>query len=134
MHPEADVLQLPRLERQAEGRDAYWATHWQDDNVFYGHVLGFEGLERQAVLVVNGFRDEERAREMLYVALSRAGDLMAACDHLELIRRVGGEEVARRLIARPGLTETRKASGGMFTDQERDVAMQRLRDVGAPLT
>ncbi|RFU21149.1 nuclease-related domain-containing DEAD/DEAH box helicase [Geodermatophilus marinus] len=87
-------------ERQAAGPDAYWATFWDDEDLFYGHVLGFKGLERPAVvLAVNGFRDEARAREMLYVGLSRARDLLVVCGDLELIRRVGGEGVARRLTA-----------------------------------
>jgi hypothetical protein len=87
-----------QMERQAEGQDAYWATYWDDDDLFYGHVLGFKGLERPAVvLAVNGFRDEARAREMLYVGLSRARDLLVVCGDMELIRRVGGEAVARRL-------------------------------------
>jgi hypothetical protein len=86
-------------ERQAEGQDAYWATYWEDDDLFYGHVLGFKGLERPAVvLAVNGFRDEERAREMLYVGLSRARDLLVVCGDMDLIRRLGGESVARRLL------------------------------------
>jgi hypothetical protein len=89
-----------QVERQAEGQDAYWATFWQDDDLFYGHVLGFKGLERPAVvLAVNGFRDESRAREMLYVGLSRARDLLVVCGDLALIRRVGGEAVVRRLTA-----------------------------------
>ena len=86
-------------ERQAQGQDAYWATYWDDEDLFYGHVLGFKGLERPAVvLAVNGFRDEARAREMLYVGLSRARDLLVVCGDLELIRRVGGEAVVRRLV------------------------------------
>jgi hypothetical protein len=86
-------------ERQAQGQDAYWATYWDDDDLFYGHVLGFKGLERPAtVLAVNGFRDEARAREMLYVGLSRARDLLVVCGDLDLIRRVGGEAVVRRLV------------------------------------
>ena len=40
---------------------------------------------------------ESRAREMLYVGLSRARDLLVVCGDLDLIRRVGGEGVARRL-------------------------------------
>jgi hypothetical protein len=88
-----------QVERQAEGQDAYWATYWQNDDLFYGHVLGFKGLERPAVvLAVNGFRDEERAREMLYVGLSRARDLLVVCGDMALIRRLGGEAVARRLL------------------------------------
>jgi ATP-dependent exoDNAse (exonuclease V) beta subunit len=87
-----------QVERQAKGQDAYWATYWDDEDLFYGHVLGFKGLERPAVvLAVNGFRDEARAREMLYVGLSRARDLLVVCGDMELIRRVGGEAVARRL-------------------------------------
>ncbi|RBY75116.1 nuclease [Blastococcus sp. TF02-09] len=89
-----------QVERQAEGQDAYWATYWQNDDLFYGHVLGFKGLERPAVvLAVNGFRNEARAREMLYVGLSRARDLLVVCGDLELIRRVGGRAVALRLTA-----------------------------------
>jgi len=92
-----------QVERQEEGQDAYWATYWENDDLFYGHVLGFKGLERPAVvLAVNGFRDEARAREMLYVGLSRARDLLVVCGDLELIRRVGGEAVARRLTAGTG--------------------------------
>ena len=92
-HPEQEA-------RQQEGQDAYWRSFWDGEDVFYGHVLGFKGLERPAVvLAVNGFRDEARAREMLYVGLSRARDLLVVCGDLELIRRVGGEAVARRLTA-----------------------------------
>ncbi|MGY1813268.1 NERD domain-containing protein [Blastococcus sp. SYSU D00820] len=87
-----------QAERQEAGPDAYWATYWDDEDLFYGHVLGFKGLERPAVvLAINGFRDEARAREMLYVGLSRARDLLIVCGDLELIRRVGGEAVVRRL-------------------------------------
>ena len=86
--------------RQEAGPDSYWSSFWDGEDVFYGHVLGFKGLERPAVvLAVNGFREEARAREMLYVGLSRARDLLIVCGDLELIRRVGGEAVARRLTA-----------------------------------
>jgi hypothetical protein len=85
-------------ERQAEGQDAYWATFWDDEDLFYGHVLGFKKLERPAVvLAVSAFRDAARAREILYVGLSRARDLLVVCGDLELIGRVGGEGVAQRL-------------------------------------
>ncbi|SSC25225.1 DNA helicase, UvrD/REP type [Klenkia terrae] len=87
-----------QIERQAAGQDAYWASYWDDKDLFYGHVLGFKGLERPAiVLAINGFRDEQRAREMLYVGLSRARDLLVVCGDPELIRRVGGDAVAHRL-------------------------------------
>ena len=49
-HPE-------QKERQAAGSAAYWDSFWDAEQVFYGHVLGFKGLERRAVvLVVNESR------------------------------------------------------------------------------
>jgi ATP-dependent exoDNAse (exonuclease V) alpha subunit len=68
--------------------------------VFYGHVLGFKGLERPAVvLAVNGFKDPLRAKEMLYVGLSRARTQLVVCGDLGEIAKVGGEGVRKRLIA-----------------------------------
>ena len=87
-------------ERQEEGHDEYWRGFWATGDIFYGHVLGFKGLERPAVvLAVNGFGQggEERAREKLYVGLSRARDLLVVCGDPELVRRVGGDGVAKRL-------------------------------------
>lgn len=45
-HPE-------QVERQTDGHEAYWASFWDTDTeqVFYGHVLGFKGLERAAVVL-----------------------------------------------------------------------------------
>ena len=40
-HPE-------QVARQDEGQDDYWASFWDDEQVFYGHVLGFKGLERRS--------------------------------------------------------------------------------------
>jgi len=45
-HPE-------QAERQKDGHKAYWDTFWDTDQVFYGHVLGFKGLERRAVVLVS---------------------------------------------------------------------------------
>lgn len=65
---------------------------------FYGHVLGFKGLERPAVvLAINGFRDEARAKEMLYVGLSRARDLLVVCGDIDMIQRIAGDAVVIRL-------------------------------------
>lgn len=90
-HPE-------QIARQAEGIDAYWDSFWDADQVFYGHVLGFKGLERRAVvLVVNDRRSLDRARERLYVGLSRARDQLVVCGDPAFIREYGGPEVARRL-------------------------------------
>ncbi|MGI8614520.1 MAG: ATP-binding domain-containing protein, partial [Nocardioidaceae bacterium] len=90
-HPE-------QAQRQLGGQDSYWASFWDDGQVFYGHVLGFKGLERRAVvLAVNESTDRDRARERLYVGLSRARDQLVVCGDPEHIRRVGGDQVAARL-------------------------------------
>jgi hypothetical protein len=88
-----------QVERQEHGQDSYWQSYWAGDDVFYGHVLGFKGLERPAVvLAINGFgRSSERAREKLYVGLSRARDLLVVCGDPEVIRAAGGEGVMQRL-------------------------------------
>ena len=90
-HPE-------QKERQAAGSAAYWDSFWDADQVFYGHVLGFKGLERRAVvLVVNEESAFERSRERLYVGLSRARDQLVVCGDPQFIREVGGPDLARRL-------------------------------------
>jgi len=68
--------------------------------VFYGHVLGFKGLERPVVvLCVNGVRDVGRAREILYTGLSRASSLLVVVGPRALVEEVGGEAVRRRLTS-----------------------------------
>ncbi|PND55341.1 nuclease [Mycobacterium sp. ENV421] len=90
-HPE-------QVARQAEGTDIYWDSFWDAEQVFYGHVLGFKGLERRAVvLVVNDKGAFERSRERLYVGLSRARDQLVVCGDPEFIAEVGGPDLARRL-------------------------------------
>lgn len=90
-HPE-------QVARQDDGNQAYWDSFWDTDQVFYGHVLGFKGLERRAiVLVVNDRYALERASERLYVGLSRARDQLVVCGDPESIVAYGGPDVARRL-------------------------------------
>ncbi len=80
------------------GHAAYWDAFFAEEDVFYGHVLGFKGLERSVVvLAVNGFKDLARAKEMLYVGLSRARTLLVVVGQRELLTRVGGPGVANRL-------------------------------------
>ena len=90
-HPE-------QVARQAEGSEKYWDSFWDADQVFYGHVLGFKGLERRAVvLVVNESERRDRSRERLYVGLSRARDQLVVCGDPEFISEVGGPDLAHRL-------------------------------------
>ena len=90
-HPE-------QIARQELGTGAYWDSFWDAEQVFYGHVLGFKGLERRAiVLVVNDKTAFERARERLYVGLSRARDQLIVCGDPDFVREYGGADLARRL-------------------------------------
>ena len=76
----------------------YWRTFWEDEDVFYGHVLGCKGLERPAVvLCLNEDGSRDRARERLYVGMSRATDQLVVVGDPEVVRRVGGDQVAGRL-------------------------------------
>ena len=90
-HPE-------QVARQAGGTRAYWDSFWDAEQVFYGHVLGFKGLERRAiVLVVNDRYALERARERLYVGLSRARDQLVVCGDPKFVVEYAGSDVACRL-------------------------------------
>jgi len=103
-HPE-------QAERQKDGHNAYWDTFRDDDQVFYGHVLGFKGLERRAVvLVVNEVGQFDRSRERLYVGLSRARDQLVVCGDPDFIRQVGGPDHARRLNLEPLITDATTGS------------------------
>ena len=88
-------IQVERTE--FHDQEGYWRTYW-DDDVFYGHVLGCKGLERRAVvLCVNEDGARDRARERLYVGMSRATDQLVVVGDPGTVRRVAGDDVARRL-------------------------------------
>jgi hypothetical protein len=90
-HPE----QINRTEH--DGQLGYWRSYW-DDDVFYGHVLGCKGLERPAVvLCVNESAAKDRAREKLYVGMSRATDHLVVVGDPAVVREIGGPAVAGRL-------------------------------------
>ncbi|HEX8973800.1 NERD domain-containing protein [Oryzihumus sp.] len=81
-----------------EDPESYWRSFWEDDDVFYGHVLGCKGLERRAVvLCVNHERVRPRDTERLYVGLSRATDRLVVVGDPALVREIGGPVVASRL-------------------------------------
>ena len=93
-HPE-------QVARQADGPEEYWASFWDTDQVFYGHVLGFKGLERPAVvLALNETEPRERSKERLYVGLSRARDQLVVCGDPAYVEQVGGPAVLRHLRGR----------------------------------
>ncbi len=85
-------------ETERLGHRGYWRSYWDEEEVFYGHVLGCKGLERPAVvLCLNEGTREERAKEKLYVGMSRATDHLIVVGEPEMIREHAGDVVARRL-------------------------------------
>ena len=75
-------------------------SFWDRDQVFYGHVLGFKGLERRVVvLALNEAEPRERSRERLYVGLSPARDQRVVCGDRAYVEDVGGAAVLQRLIS-----------------------------------
>lgn len=93
-------VQVSETERL--GHRVYWRSYWDEEEVFYGHVLGCKGLERPAVvLCLNSGTRPERAREKLYVGMSRATDHLVVVGDPTLIRDYAGDSVADRLCGRP---------------------------------
>ena len=57
--------------------EAYWRTIWDKQEIFYGTVSGFKGLERNCViLAINGFHEGVDPKELLYVGMTRARDYL----------------------------------------------------------
>lgn len=91
-HPYQQHLQ------QTLGQDGYWSTYWDKEEVFFGHVLGFKGLERRVVVLALNQEDRrDRSRERLYVGLSRATDCLVVCGDPDYVRDVAGEATLRKL-------------------------------------
>ncbi|MCG2620876.1 NERD domain-containing protein/DEAD/DEAH box helicase [Arthrobacter sp. I2-34] len=90
----------PEHQRHQEGGTIpeYWREFHANESEFYGHVLGFKGLERSVVvLCVNGFKELSRAPEQLYVGLSRARSLLVVVGDPELLAKAGGACLAAEL-------------------------------------
>lgn len=85
---------------ESERIDEYWREFHADEGEFYGHVLGFKGLERSVIILcVDGFRDLDRAAERLYVGLSRARTLLVVVGDSTQLREAGGQQLASALSA-----------------------------------
>ncbi|WP_447925948.1 NERD domain-containing protein [Georgenia muralis] len=84
---------------EGRGWDAYWDEYFDGEEVFYGHVLGFKGLERRVVVLCVDGLTGDRARERLYTGMSRATSLLVLVGPRELVESVGGEGVRRRLAS-----------------------------------
>lgn len=67
-------------------RENYWQGLWDKNDVFYGTVGGFKGLERPVVvLAVDGFHNDENIEDFLYVGMTRARDKLIVVAPKEII-------------------------------------------------
>ena len=70
-------------------RDLYWSDFWTNENVFYGTVGGFKGLERPVViLALDGFHNAEEFNDFMYVGLTRARDKLVVVGSRENLNRL----------------------------------------------
>lgn len=70
-------------------RDLYWSDFWTNENVFYGTVGGFKGLERPVViLALDGFHNAEEFNGFMYVGLTRARDKLVVVGSRENLNRL----------------------------------------------
>jgi ATP:corrinoid adenosyltransferase len=70
-------------------RDLYWSDFWTNENVFYGTVGGFKGLERPVViLALDGFHNAEEFNDFMYVGLTRARDKLIVVGSRENLNRL----------------------------------------------
>lgn len=89
---------VQRMQIEADGYDSYWAEYFDDQDVFYGTVLNFKGLERSVVvLAVNGIHAENMAKRVLYTGMSRAKSLLVVVGDRAEIERIGGSAAVNRL-------------------------------------
>ncbi len=81
-----------------EEHDLYWDSFWSNDDIFFGHVAGFKGLERPVVvLAINEQMGRDQALERLYVGLSRARDLLIVVGSSQHIEDVAGSAALKKI-------------------------------------
>ncbi|MGO1319432.1 MAG: NERD domain-containing protein [Galactobacter sp.] len=90
-HPE----QVARVDDM--GYPGYWDEFFARSDVFYGHVLGFKGLERPVVVLAMNDEPGDKSVQKLYVGLSRARALLVVVGHPQQLIEIGGDEVYRRI-------------------------------------
>ena len=89
---------VPKERQEALGFAAYWDEFWSNEVVFYGHVLGFKGMERRAVvLCLSEDGTGHRSRECLYVGLPAPPARLVVVGIPWFVERVGGRGVLEQL-------------------------------------
>ncbi|MCX6405084.1 MAG: ATP-binding domain-containing protein [Actinobacteria bacterium] len=71
---------------------------WDPGQVFYSTVSKFKGLERRCVVLgVDGFHDDQDPREVLYVGITRAIDILCIVAHRSTLAKYLPESAIEKL-------------------------------------
>jgi hypothetical protein len=76
----------------------YWKKFFEEEATYHCTTTGFKGLERRVVvLAINGWKDSDRKKDILYTSVTRARDLLIICGSKEEITQAGGKEFFKKL-------------------------------------
>ena len=90
------------ISKENEGDGAlsrpYWKKYFEQDAIYHCTTSRFKGLERRVVvLAMNGWKEEERKKDILYTAVTRASDVLVICGSKEEITQAGGKEFFKKV-------------------------------------
>lgn len=89
---------IQRNEGEGAASRVYWKKFFEEDATYHCTTTGFKGLERRAVVIaMNGWKEPERKKDILYTSITRARDLLIICGSKEEIVHSGGKEFFKKL-------------------------------------
>ena len=89
---------IQRQDGQGALSRVYWKKFFEETATYHCTTTGFKGLERRVViLAVNGWKDFERKKDILYTSVTRARDVLIICGSKEEITQAGGKEFFKKL-------------------------------------
>ena len=89
---------IQRQDGQGALSRVYWKKFFEEEATYHCTTTGFKGLERRVVvLAINGWKDSDRKKDILYTSVTRARDLLIICGSKEEITQAGGKEFFKKL-------------------------------------
>lgn len=90
--------EIQRNEGAGPLRTPYWKKFFEEDATYHCTTSGFKGLERRVVVIaMNGWKEPDRKKDILYTAVTRARDLLIICGSKDEITHAGGKEFFKAL-------------------------------------
>jgi hypothetical protein len=89
---------IQRQDGQGALSRVYWKKFFEEEATYHCTTTGFKGLERRVViLAINGWKNLDRKKDILYTSVTRARDLLIICGSKEEITQAGGKEFFKKL-------------------------------------